>query len=123
MINLEFYPPVDLDFSNHIQWSVQGIENGMIGYTSNKTSYWIPNEIGEELDSTDAVVELQDGSIVTELSYPLITSDTYLDEGDPTNSKNGQGLYVGTSPSNSNSFPVLWCHLISLLYHYLRSMM
>ena len=103
LINLEFYPPVDLDFSNHIQWSVQGIENGMIGYTSNKTSYWLPNEISEELDSTDAVVELQDGSIVTELSYPLITSDTYLDEGDPTNSKNAQGLYVGTSPSNSNA--------------------
>ena len=103
LVNLEFYPPIDLDFSNHIQWSVQGIENGMIGYTSNKTSYWIPNEISEELDSTDAVVELQDGTIVSELSYPLITSDTYLDEGDPTNSKNGQGLYVGTSPSNTNA--------------------
>ena len=23
LINLEFYPPVDLDFSNHIQWSVK----------------------------------------------------------------------------------------------------
>jgi len=103
LVNLEFYPPVNLDFSNHIQWSVQGIENGMIGFTSNKTSYWLPNEISEEIDSTDALVELQDGSILSELSYPLITSDTYLDEGDPTNSKNGQGLYVGTSPSNPNA--------------------
>ena len=103
LANLVFSPPVEIDFSNHIQWSVQGIDNGMIGYTSNKTSYWLPNEIGEELDSTDAIVELQDGSIVTELSYPVITSDTYLDEDDPTNSKNGQGLYVGTSPSNPSS--------------------
>ena len=103
MVNMEFYTPYDLDFSNHIQWSVQGIEDGMIGYTSNKTTYWLPQEISEELSSTEAVVQLQDGSIVEELNFPLITSDTYLDQDDPNNPKDGLGLYVGVSPTNSSA--------------------
>ena len=102
VVNMEFYAPYDLDFSNHIQWSVQGMENGMIGYTSNKTSYWLPNNISEEISTTDAWVELQEGAIVEELSFPLITSDTYLDENDPNIAKDGQGLYVGVSPSDPN---------------------
>ncbi|MDG1551255.1 MAG: DNRLRE domain-containing protein, partial [Candidatus Poseidoniaceae archaeon] len=101
--NMKFYAPYDLDFSNHIQWSVQGIENGTIGYSSNKTSYWLPNEIGQEVSTTDATVELQQGAIVEELSFPSITSDTYLDENDPFTQMDGQGLYVGVSPSNVNS--------------------
>ncbi len=103
VVNMEFYAPYDLDFSNHIQWSVQGIENGMIGYSSNKTSYWLPTNISDEISTTDAWVEFQEGAIVEELSFPAITSDTYLDEDDPTGIKNGQGLYVGVSPSNSSS--------------------
>ena len=100
--NMEFYAPYDLDFSNNIQWSVQGIENGMIGFTSNKTSYWLPNYISDEISTTDAWVEFQEGAMVEELSFPLITSDTYLDENDPSSIKNGQGLYVGESPSDPN---------------------
>ena len=100
--NMKFYAPYDLDFSNHIQWSVQGIENGTIGYSSNRTSYWLPNEIGQEVSTTDATVELQQGAIVEELSFPSITSDTYLDEYDPFTQMDGQGLYVGVSPSNAN---------------------
>ena len=103
IVNMEFYAPYDLDFSNRIQWSVQGIENGMIGYTSNKTSYWLPNDISEEMSSTDARVEIQDGSIVEELGYPVLTSDTYLDQGDANSAKNGQGLYVGVSPTGQSN--------------------
>jgi len=103
MTNLKFFPPTDLDFSNQIQWSVQGIENGMIGATSNKTTYWLPEAISQEYSSTDAWVDLQEGSIVEELNFPLITSDTYLDQDDPNSPKDGLGLYVGVSPTNSSA--------------------
>tara|TARA_B110000459_G_scaffold204073_1_gene264001 strand:+ start:2392 stop:11643 length:9252 start_codon:yes stop_codon:yes gene_type:complete len=103
LVNLEFDVPYDLDFSNHIQWSVQGIEDGMIGYTSNKTTYWLPQEISQEESSIDAWANFQEGSIVEELNFPLITADTYLDQDDPNSAKDGQGLYVGVSPTNSSA--------------------
>ncbi len=103
LTHLTFEPPNDLDFSNHIQWSVQGIENGMIGETSNKTAYWLPEDISGGDPTTSAYVDLSEGSIVEELNFPLITTDTYLDEGDPNNPQNGQGLYVGKSPTIPSS--------------------
>ncbi|MFL2882145.1 MAG: DNRLRE domain-containing protein, partial [Candidatus Poseidoniaceae archaeon] len=102
--NLTFDPDVDINMGNTIQWYVQGIKDNMLGNFSNKSTYFIPNLVGQEITPTDAFIAIQDGTIYEPTNFPMATTDTYLDEGLPYNQNNGNGLYVGNSTTaNTNT--------------------
>ena len=103
LTNLTFTPDIDIDFDNTIQWYVQGIQDEMFGMISNKSNYYIPNALGQELSPTDASLIIQDGTIFPPTNYPLATIDSYLDEGLPFSTNNGNGLSIGNSSLLNNN--------------------
>ena len=104
--NLTFTPSSDLTFAQEIRWMVQPINNGMLGPRSSSTIFYLPNDVGQEINSTHANLSIQEGSIVASLSYPSVTEDTYLDTGTIyTDRGSSSSLYVGrsqVSTSNAN---------------------
>ena len=102
--NLTFTPPSDLTFAQEIRWMVQPVNNGMLGPRSSSTIFYLPNDVGEEINSTHANLSVQEGSIVTSLSYPSVTQDTYLDTGTIfTNRGSSSSLYVGRSQVSTSN--------------------
>ena len=95
--NSRFTPNQDIDYGNEIQWSVQAINNSMYGEESLTSVYLIPTSMGAELSSTDAVLEVQDGTMYQPTNFPSATTDIYLDEGTPTVSQDTNGLMIGNS--------------------------
>ncbi|DAC53108.1 MAG TPA: DNRLRE domain-containing protein, partial [Candidatus Poseidoniaceae archaeon] len=103
LVTLSFTPDQDINFGNSINWSVQPIEQEMLGQRSNQSMYFIPNSIGQEINQTDATIYIQDGSLFPPTNYPSATSDIYLDEGNPYQSNDTGGIRVGNSTIlNSN---------------------
>ncbi len=99
--NLTFTPSSNLSFAQTIRWMVQPINNGMIGPRSNSSVFYLPNDVGEELNSTHATVSIQDGGMIPSIAYPAATSDTYLDNGNPYASQgSSSSLYVGLRPGS-----------------------
>ena len=83
---------------------VQPINNGMLGPRSASTSFYLPNDVGQEINSTHANLSIQEGSIVASLSYPSVTQDTYLDTGSIyTNRGSSSSLYVGRSQVSTSN--------------------
>ena len=97
LANHIFTPPVDISHANFIEWYVQPVESDMIGIPSNISSYYIPSSVGQELSSTDASLTIQDGSLLEELNLPELTSDIYLDQGNPNSPNTGDSLFIGNS--------------------------
>ena len=120
LVNLQFTPNQDIDYRNDIFWSVQAIDDSMYGEMSAKSSYFIPNNVGAVISATDAILTIQDGTIFEQSNFPQVTTDTYLDEGAPTISLDGNNLEIGNSSilaTNQSSTTVL---LYRLIYpHYL----
>ena len=104
IINYQFTPPTDIDFDNKISWRVQPIFNDVLGKYSNKTHYYIPQDVSLELSQNTAQLSIQDGSIVSEINYPQVTRDTFLDEGAPNQGTDSNGLSIGNSSTlNTNT--------------------
>ena len=102
LTNLTFSPNSPVDYSQTVRWTVQPIQSGMIGPQSNSTLFHIPDAESSEIDSTHAWVSLQEGSIVEDQNFPLITQDTTLDQGNAFANNGGASyLAVGQSPTNS----------------------
>ena len=59
--------------------------------------------MGAELSPTDAILEIQDGTIFNPTNFPTATTDTYLDEGAPTISQDTNGLMIGNSSIVGNN--------------------
>ena len=68
--NLTFTPPQDLTFAQEIRWMVQPMNNGMLGPRSTSTIFYLPNDVGEEINSTHATLSIQEGSIIPSTAYP-----------------------------------------------------
>ena len=101
---LSFSPDQDIDFDTLINWSVQPIEQDMIGYESNISYFLIPTTVGQELNQTDATLTIQDGNMLSDFNFPHATKDTYLDQGNPTAINDLSGLAVGNSSiANTNT--------------------
>ena len=66
--NLTFTPSSDLTFAQEIRWMVQPINNGMLGPRSASSIFYLPNDVGEEVNSTHATLSIQEGNIV----HPLL---------------------------------------------------
>ena len=102
--NLTFTPSSDLTFAQEIRWMVQPINNGMLGPRSASSIFYLPNDVGEEVNSTHATLSIQEGNIVPSLSYPSVTQDTYLDTGTIyTDRGSSSGLYVGLSQISTSN--------------------
>ena len=97
LINFHFTPPVSIDFGEKISWRVQPIYQDVLGLYSNKSYYFIPQDVSSELSQTTAELYIQDGSIVKEINYPQVTTDIYLDEGLPNQLTDSNGLSIGNS--------------------------
>ena len=108
--NRTFTPPQDLNFAQEIRWMVQPMNNGMLGPRSASTLFYLPNDVGEEINGTHATLSVQEGSIVPSMGYPSTTADTYLDTGNIyANTGSSSSLYVGrsqVSTSNPNLFSI-----------------
>ena len=115
LANLRFTPPSDLDFTQEIRWMVQPVNNGMLGPRSTPTNFYIPAEVGEELNSTDATLMVQEGSIVPAVSYPTVMNDTYLDSGNQLANKGSDSiLSVGRSQISATNTALRSSSLISV---------
>ena len=102
LTNQTFQPTSPIDYSQTVRWTVQPIQSGMIGPQSNSTIFHIPDTDAGEIDSTHAWISLQEGAMVESESYPRITQDTTLDEGNSLGNNGGSSyLSVGQSPTNS----------------------
>ena len=113
--NLQFTPPHDLDFSEEIRWMVQPISDGMRGPRSSSTIFYIPTVVGGEVNSTDANVMLQEGSMIDALNYPTATYDTYLDSGNTQANLGSSGsLFVGRSANSYGSASLRTTSLVSI---------
>jgi len=100
--NKTFQPTSPVDYSPTVRWTVQPIHLGMIGPQSTSTLFYVPEVDSAEVDATHAWVALQEGAMVDEEGYPMITSDTTLDGGNIFNNNGASSaLLVGRSPSNS----------------------
>ena len=102
LTNLTFLPSSPVDYSQTVRWTVQPILLGMIGPQSTSTVFHVPDADSGEVNSTHAWVTLQEGSMVEDQGYPMITMDTTLNGGSIfANNGASQNLIVGRSPSNS----------------------
>lgn len=113
--NRTFTPSTDLDFSRDILWMVQPVNNGMLGPRGNATLFHLPDDIGQELNSTHATVAIQQHNALPGSLYPAVTEDTFLDSG---NAQFGQGnnnlLFVGRSQVSYNNANLRTSTLISM---------
>ena len=102
--NLTFTPPQDLTFAQEIRWMVQPMNSGMLGPRSASTVFYLPNDVGEEINSTHATLSIQEGSIIPSTAYPSVSADTYLDTGNPsTNRGSSSSLFVGRSQVSTSN--------------------
>jgi len=103
LTNLTFKPDIDVNYGTEIQWYLQPINQDMLGRITSKATYFIPNTMGQVINQTDAIITIQDGTILEQSNFPQATVDTYLDEGISSVSLDGNGLMVGNSSvANSN---------------------
>jgi hypothetical protein len=113
--NLQFTPPSDLDFSEEIRWMVQPVRDGMIGPRSSSSNFYIPTVVGGEVNSTDAHLMIQEGSMIDALNYPTATQDTYLDSGNTlSNQGSSNALFVGRSANSYNTASLRSTSLVSI---------
>ena len=104
LTNLQFTPPSDLTFAQEIRWMVQPINNGMLGPRSSSTIFYLPNDLGQELDANRANLSIQEGAFVPSLAYPSVTDDTYLDSGSIYADRgSSSSLYVGLRPGSPST--------------------
>ncbi|MGB2393842.1 MAG: DNRLRE domain-containing protein, partial [Poseidonia sp.] len=102
--NLTFTPPQDLTFAQEIRWMVQPMNNGMLGPRSTSTIFYLPNDVGEEINSTHATLSIQEGSIIPSTAYPTVSHDTYLDTGNIyANRGSSSSLFVGRSQVSTSN--------------------
>ena len=102
--NLTFTPPYELNYTQEIRWMVQPVNNGMLGPRSTSTNFYLPNDLGEEVDANHANLSVQEGAFVPALAYPSVTQDTYLDSGNVYTSRgSASSVYVGLSPASSST--------------------
>ena len=98
LTNLTFTPSSNFYDGQEIRWLVQPINNGMLGPRSLSTNFYIPLELGVEINSTDAILSVQEGAFVPALSNPAVMDDTYLDSGNQMANKGSDTiLSVGRS--------------------------
>ena len=115
LTNLTFTPPNSLDFTQEIRWMVQPVNNGMLGPRSASTNFYIPEELGSEINSTDATLSIQEGAYVTDLAYPAVMEDTYLDSGNTMANKGGDTiLSIGRSQSSYTNAALRTSSLIDI---------
>ncbi len=95
--SLSFSPSTDIDYGTQIYWAVQPIFSNSLGEIGNFSSYVLPDALGYEINSTDAVLTVSEGLAINSQNYPSITEDTYFDQGGPLNSYNSQNLSIGSS--------------------------
>ena len=113
--NNTFTPPQALTFAQDIRWMVQPMNNGMLGPRSTSTVFYLPNDVGEEINSTYAKVSIQDGAIVPSLAYPSVSADTFIDTGNIyTNQGSSTMLYVGRSSVSTNNANLRSASLINM---------
>jgi hypothetical protein len=86
-----------------VKWVVQPISDDILGNHSNVSSFHIPSLTGGELNSTDAWFEMQEGTIVTGLNYPVIFKDTTINSITPT-TVNGSNelLQIGSNGGSAS---------------------
>ena len=103
--NLSFQPPSDLSTNQSIRWFVQPINNSMLGPRSTSSVFHIPNDIGNEINSTWGYINVTEGGFMPDLNEPSgFITDTTLDSASPnSNLYNSGTISVGRSPSTSST--------------------
>ena len=103
--NLTFTPPQDLTFAQEIRWMVQPMNNGMLGPRSTSTIFYLPNDVGEEINSTHATLSIQEGSIIPSTAYPTVVRHLPRHGEHLHQCSTSSSLFVGrsqVSTSNAN---------------------
>ena len=75
-----------------VKWAVQPISDDILGNHSTVSNFHIPSATGGELNATDAWFEMQEGTIVTGLNYPVIFKDTTINSITPTTANGSNEL-------------------------------
>ena len=97
--NLSFQPASDLSTNQSIRWFVQPVNNSMLGPRSVSSVFHIPNDVGNEINSTWGYINVSEGGFLPDLNEPSgFMTDTTLDSAAPnTNLYNSGTIIVGRS--------------------------
>ena len=82
--SLTYTPDTPMNSNQAIKWGVQAISEDILGEQNSPTTFYIPDDTGGELNATDAWFEMQEGTIVSGLQYPVMFKDTNIYSGSPT---------------------------------------
>ena len=103
--NQTFQPPNDLSTNQSIRWFVQPINNSMLGPRSTSSVFHIPNDIGNEINSTWGYINVSEGGFLPDLNEPSgFVTDSTLDSVVPnSNLYNSGTISVGRSSYNTGT--------------------
>lgn len=116
LANLSYTPSTPRTVDSLDRWFVQPIKDDMLGPRSTHFAFDIPKPLGSEINSTDATLHVQEGSAVSRLSLPAVTTDTTLDSFSPT-AMNGAsstltiGRSIGTTSPNQRTVTLLMMNI------------
>ena len=101
--SLSWTPPSDQNAGETYRWFVQPIVDDIYGPRSSPLHYHLPAEMSGELNSTDAWLNVVEGAMVTDIAYPNVMTDTWLDQGAQSVNYGGADKFtIGASPSSTS---------------------
>ncbi|MEC7180378.1 MAG: DNRLRE domain-containing protein, partial [Candidatus Thermoplasmatota archaeon] len=103
--NLSFQPSSHLATNQSIRWFVQPVNDEMLGPRSTSSVFHIPNDIGNEINSTWGYINVSEGGFLPDLNEPSgFVTDTSLDSAAPNaNLYNSGTISVGRSLYSSGT--------------------
>ena len=103
--NLSFQPSSHLSTNQSIRWFVQPVNDEMLGPRSTSSVFHIPNDIGNEINSTWGYINVSEGGFLPDLNEPSgFVTDTSLDSAAPNaNLYNSGTISVGRSLYSSGT--------------------
>ena len=100
--SLSWTPPSDQNAGKTYRWFVQPIIDDIYGPRSSPLHYHLPAAMSGELNSTDAWLNVVEGAMVTDIAYPNVMTDTWLNQGAQTINYGGADKFtIGASPSST----------------------
>jgi len=109
---LSFTPTSALDADAEYRWFVQPVNDDMRGPMSSDSRFLVPNDVGSDIDGTNATIELRNGNVVTSTGAYDLMQGAGMD-GCNTGSNAGL-MYIGYSPAGGGCSAFEWRSLLRI---------
>ena len=106
--NLSWTPAISQTSGKTQRWFVQPIINDILGPRSSNYHYHLPTQMSDEINSTDAWLNVVEGALVPDISYAHVIEDTWIySASQSTNYGNAATINLGQSSSGYRSHGLL----------------